>query len=55
MFNGNNIDASFSKKTLNQRVCSLGRIATVCKYMNHKAIRDRMVITNNALEAVLCV
>ncbi|GES64964.1 hypothetical protein ATEIFO6365_0009045900 [Aspergillus terreus] len=53
IFNGNNIDASFSKKTLNQRVCSLGRIATVCKYMNHKAIRDRMVITNNALEAVL--
>ncbi|KAF9886762.1 hypothetical protein FE257_011139 [Aspergillus nanangensis] len=53
MFNGNNLDTQFDKKNLNQKVCTLGRIATVCQYMNHDRIRSRMVITNNAIEDLM--
>lgn len=44
----------FEKKNLNQQVCSLARAVTVCKYMNHKKIRERMVKTVERIEEVLC-
>jgi hypothetical protein len=57
MFNGNNIDAKFktSEKNNNQRVCSLGRIVTICQYMNHPEIRTRMKTTISGIEGVLSV
>lgn len=54
MFQGNNIIGNFEKKNLNQQVCSLSRAVTVCMYMNHKKIRERMVKTIDRIEEVLC-
>jgi hypothetical protein len=57
MFAGNDIDAKFktSEKNTNQRVCSLGRIVTVCQYMNYGEIRTRMKATVTAIESLLSV
>ncbi|PKY02708.1 hypothetical protein P168DRAFT_239504 [Aspergillus campestris IBT 28561] len=54
MFQGNNMIGDFEKKKLNQQVCSLSRAVTVCMYMNHKKIRERMVKTIGRIEEVLC-
>ncbi|EBA27300.1 uncharacterized protein AFUA_2G00270 [Aspergillus fumigatus Af293] len=55
MFAGNDIDGKFktSEKNINQRVCSLGRIVTICQYMNHEEIRTRMKATIAAIDGLL--
>lgn len=57
MFNGNDINAKFktSKKNTNQQVCSLGRIVTICQYLNYPEIRTRMKATISAIKGVLSV
>lgn len=57
MFAGNDIDGKFktSEKNINQRVCSLGRIVTICQYMNHEEIRTRMKATIAAIDGLLSV
>ena len=53
MFQGKNLIGDIKKKTLNQKVCGIGRAVTVCKFMNHEKIRARMAKTVEKIEAVL--
>jgi L-lactate permease len=57
MFAGYDLDAKFktSAKNTNQRVCSLGRIVTICQYMNYGEIRTRMKTTIAAIDGLLSV
>ncbi|KAF9892066.1 hypothetical protein FE257_002472 [Aspergillus nanangensis] len=63
MFAGSNIDGTFeadrtyggSPNTHEKRVCSIGRLVTVCKYMDHDRIIPRLNDTITGIEGILAI